>query len=94
MLKGSAENQQTWRTPRALCRHAPGGVGVAVQRGKRPAEGHTCAIVTSTAQCWGDNSSGQLGNGTYLDADNKVAAIRTSRSPDPCRRPDSDPRQP
>src|SRR5438445_515462 len=51
------------------CTRAPSAVGgglrfLAITTGAR----HACALaVDSTAYCWGDNSAGQLGNGTVAD---------------------------
>src|SRR3989475_522432 len=51
------------------CARAPSAVGgglrfLAITTGAR----HACALaVDSTAYCWGDNSAGQLGNGTVAD---------------------------
>ena len=51
------------------CIRAPSAVGgwgrfLAISTGAR----HACALaVDSTAYCWGDNSAGQLGNGTVVD---------------------------
>ena len=42
-----------------------------------PANGHTCAVyIDNSAACWGDNSSGQLGNGTRLDSAVAVDVVR------------------
>lgn len=56
--------------------HAPTPVSVKHIRkataigggGELPGFGHTCALLaTGAVQCWGDNSSGQLGNGRHGD---------------------------
>jgi alpha-tubulin suppressor-like RCC1 family protein len=36
---------------------------VAIDSGRT----HTCAIANKRALCWGDNTSGQLGDGTFID---------------------------
>jgi hypothetical protein len=40
---------------------------------------HTCAVMTDhTARCWGDNSSGQVGDGTMTNASSPVAVAGLS----------------
>lgn len=49
-------------------------VAMAVSGGALDAVGSTCALLDNQAMaCWGDNSSGQLGNGTTIDSLNPVA---------------------
>jgi alpha-tubulin suppressor-like RCC1 family protein len=37
---------------------------------------HTCALLSdATVRCWGDNSSGQIGNGTSGSADLGVTEV-------------------
>ncbi len=42
----------------------------------RAASDHTCALLTSTAiQCWGENYSGQLGDGSMISRSNPVDVV-------------------
>ena len=51
---------------------------VAVSAGS----GHTCAVLTNReARCWGDNTSGQVGDGTTVDRRTPVAVIAAGVSP-------------
>jgi alpha-tubulin suppressor-like RCC1 family protein len=36
---------------------------------------HTCAVVATRVECWGSNSSGQLGNGTFTSSTRPVAVL-------------------
>ncbi len=45
------------------------GAGIAA------GEYHTCAIVTGGAQCWGQNTSGQLGNNSTTDSSSAVQVV-------------------
>ena len=39
------------------------------------AETHGCAVVGNALKCWGDNSAGQLGDGTRTDSLTGVVAV-------------------
>src|SRR4051812_24101262 len=43
-----------------------GGGAAALPRTIAAGQGFTCALRNGTLACWGDNASGQLGNGTTL----------------------------
>lgn len=42
---------------------------------------HNCAITSSGTKCWGDNSSGQLGNGTTIYTESMVKVIGLPSTP-------------
>jgi Regulator of chromosome condensation (RCC1) repeat len=41
---------------------------------------HSCAIFSGALRCWGDNSAGQLGNGTNISSIIRVRCCRVRRS--------------
>src|SRR5438552_16122571 len=42
---------------------------------------YSCALLQDgTVRCWGDNSTGELGNGTTTHASTPLAAVRRSRA--------------
>jgi alpha-tubulin suppressor-like RCC1 family protein len=41
-------------------------------------DGHTCAIESGSAYCWGDQASGDIGNGTAIDFYRAPVAVDTS----------------
>lgn len=60
---------RTWSsTPVAVSGLSTGVIAIAA------ANGHTCAVMDiGSARCWGNNSYGQLGNGTTTDSTSPVA---------------------
>jgi hypothetical protein len=47
------------------------------------ASGHVCALVNDGIQCWGSNSSGQLGDGGYIDHRKPTPVMTNTAAPTP-----------
>ena len=63
-----------WMTISNTCAAIPSPVVTAVSSGWY----HTCAIVNGGVQCWGDNTYGQLGDGTKM---NRLTPVQVSGLP-------------
>jgi alpha-tubulin suppressor-like RCC1 family protein len=80
---GNGKNGTISRTPVAVSRLSSGVVAIAAgtpawvnagQGAYAAGASHTCALTSAGAmQCWGDNSYGQLGNGTTTNSSTPVA---------------------